>query len=140
MTDKVTLISGERENVLPKDWLDSPFSDYMAVDFKEGSEGGQYELEFNEKFIGNPSLRAFHGGIVATFIESVAQMHLFQEKGQAYFQTPETVTIDYLRPALSSALIAIPEVVRIGRNVSTIAVDIMQKNKVVAKGRVIFTG
>lgn len=140
MTDKVTFINSERQNVLPKDWLDSPFSDYMEVAFNDTSEGGQYWLEFNEKFIGNPSLRAFHGGIVATFIESVAQMYFFQEKRQMYFQAPETVTIDYLRPALSSVLIAIPSVVRMGRNVSTIAVDLMQKNKVVAKGRVIFTG
>lgn len=140
MTSNVTFLSSERRGDFPKEWLDSPFSDYMEVAFKATPEGGEYGLEFNDKFIGNPSLRAFHGGIVATFIESVAQMHLFQERQQAYFQTPETVTIDYLRPALSSALIAIPKVVRIGRNVSTIAVDVMQNSKVVAKGRVIFTG
>ena len=139
MTNNVSTLLQDNAGKLPKDWLDSTFSEYMDITYIGKPEQESYALEFNEKFIGNPSLRAFHGGIVATFIEAVAQFHLFKNKRQLSLHAPETVTIDYLRPALSTNLVAIPEVVRIGRSVSTIAVNVYQKEKIVAKGRVIFT-
>jgi len=140
MNNNVTKFIDDNQGCLPKGWLDSHFSEYMNIACLETLEGERYTLEFNEKFIGNPSLKAFHGGIVATFIEAVAQIHLFKEKRQGSLQLSETVTIDYLRPALSKKLLAIPEVIRIGRNVSTISVSVFQNQKVVAQGRVIFTG
>lgn len=139
MTNNISALPKGNRIKLPEDWLDSPFSEYMEVTCLANLEKESYCLEFDERFIGNPSLRAFHGGIVATFIEAVSQFHLFKEKQQVSMHLPETITIDYLRPALSEKLTAIPEVIRIGKSVSTIAVSIYQKEKIVAKGRVIFT-
>lgn len=36
---------------------------------EEGGSGAEFELSPEERFIGNPMLRAFHGGIICGFME-----------------------------------------------------------------------
>lgn len=138
MINNNTKLYDSEKASLPKDWLDSPFSNYLNIRYRADIDDSNFWLDFDEKYIGNPSLKAFHGGIVAIFIETVAQIYFAQKKASTRLQSPETVTVDYLRPALSSSLLAIPEVIRLGRNFSTIGVTVTQNKKIVSKGRIIF--
>ena len=119
MTNNISALPKDNRIKLPEDWLDSPFSEYMEVTCLANLEKESYCLEFDERFIGNPSLKAFHGGIVATFIAAVSQFHLVKKKNNVSKHLPELPTTEYLRSAFSEKLSAKTEEQRIGISVST---------------------
>ena len=125
---------------LPEEWLSSPFSNFLRIEPATRNGDVSFSLEYRESYVGNPSLQAFHGGIVATFIETAAQLYFYLIMGEGGFLEAETLTVNYLRPSVASQgpLLAVPSMVRKGKNVSTLNVDLFQKDKMVATGKVIF--
>jgi len=125
---------------LPDVWLSSPFSNFLRIEPAIRNRDVSFTLEYRESYVGNPSLQAFHGGIVATFIETSAELYFYLTMGEGDFLKAETLTVNYLRPSVASQgpLLAVPSIVRKGRNVSTLNVDLFQKDKMVATGKVIF--
>ena len=61
---------------LPDDWVSSPFSKFLQIELDTQGGDPAFLLEYKDGFMGNPSLKAFHGGIVAIFIETCAQLYL----------------------------------------------------------------
>jgi len=135
------LVEGSKiKDSLPKEWVSSPFSKYLQIELDTRDGDVVYVLKYREGYVGNPSLEAFHGGIVAIFIETCAQLYLHFATGAENMMEAETLTVDFLRPAVASegALFALPSIVRKGKNVSTLSVNVFQKEKMVATGKAIF--
>jgi len=136
----IHLVSTEKLFIpsLPKEWLNSPYSEYLDFQLVDQEEETVFQLDFRDHFIGNPAIRAFHGGVIAAFIEISAQIYLQNLIKGSKLESAETVTVDYLRPCVEGALMAVPKKIRIGRSVSSIMVNLLQNEKQVATGKVIF--
>lgn len=127
-----------------------PFLDFLGIREEPvdvavaGADSGtatathRYVVEFREEHLGNPLIRTFHGGILASVGESVAAMHLARERGEAALPECATMTFDYLRPAFAKTLVAVPHTVRAGRRITTVSVQLRQEGQLVCIGRFLF--
>lgn len=135
MNGKIAQPGGEvrEENVNPE-----PFIDFLGV--REELVNGQtrYALDFREEHLGNPMIRTFHGGVLAGFSEVVAATHLSRQFGMSHVPDCATMTFDYLRPAFAGTLHAIPNIVRAGRRMTTVSVQLKLDGKLVCIGRFLF--
>ena len=52
-----------------------PYADYLGICIEQDINGQiRYRLPFQEKHIGNPMIRAIHGGVIAGFMECAASL------------------------------------------------------------------
>lgn len=115
-----------------------PFIEFLGIreTLIDGQQG--YWIDFREEHIGNPMIRTFHGGVLAGFSEVVAATHLARQLGMLDAPECATMTFDYLRPAFAGSLQAIPNIVRAGRRMTTVSVQLKQDGKLVCIGRFLF--
>lgn len=56
-----------------------PYAQYLGVSvLEEFSDGALFQLRPEERFIGNPMLRAFHGGIICGVMECAMSLTVMQ--------------------------------------------------------------
>ena len=72
---------------------ETPLANWLG--FKvENSEATVFNLTFQEAHIGNPAIRALHGGVIASFLELAMQADLVGETGGGV--STVNISIDYL--------------------------------------------
>lgn len=137
MNDLAIVIPRQMEHTVDP-MLSDPFIDFLG--FREDVVDGEvrYMLDFREEHLGNPLIRTFHGGILAAFGDVVAATHLARQRGDTELAECATMTFDYLRPAFAGTLHAIPNVVRAGRRITTVSVQLRLDGKLVCIGRFLF--
>jgi len=118
--------------------LSEPFVDFLGFREDVVNDENRYMIDFREEHLGNPLIRTFHGGILAAFGEVVAAVHLARQRGDAKLPECATMTFDYLRPAFAGTLYAIPNIVRAGRRITTVSVQLRLDGKLVCIGRFLF--
>ena len=128
----------------------SPFLAFLGIREEAGDDDAdtagsglagpthRYVIDFREEHLGNPLIRTFHGGILASVGETVAAMHLARERGEATLPACATMTFDYLRPAFAKALVVVPHTVRAGKRITTVSVQLRQEGQLVCIGRFLF--
>lgn len=123
----------------PLKLCDEPFVDFLG--FREEMQHGeiQYFMDFRDSHIGNPMIGTFHGGILASFGEVAAAAYLARKRGDNELPLCSTMTFDYLRPAFIGTLQAVPSIVRAGRRITTVSVQLLLDGKLVCIGRFLFT-
>ena len=123
----------------PLKLCDEPFVDFLG--FREEMQHGeiQYFMDFRDSHIGNPMIGTFHGGILASFGEVAAAAYLARQRGDNELPLCSTMTFDYLRPAFIGTLQAVPSIVRAGRRITTVSVQLLLDGKLVCIGRFLFT-
>ena len=108
----------------------------MRVEVVEGET--RYLMDFCENHVGNPLIRTFHGGVLASFGEVVAATHLARSLARVELPACSTLTFDYLRPAFAGTICAVPHIVRAGRRITTVSVQLRLDNKLACIGRFLF--
>lgn len=124
----------------------NPFLEFLGIreEASAGDDAGtvepghRYVVDFCEEHLGNPLIRTFHGGILASVGEAVAAMHIARERGEGVLPECATMTFDYLRPAFAKQLVAVPHTVRAGRRITTVSVQLRQEGQLVCIGRFLF--
>ena len=93
------------------------------------------EMPFDERHIGNPVLETYHGGIIASFMEAIASVHVLDDIN-APPAKPINLTIDYLRPGFSGKLSTRATILRKGRRMASLETVawLEDETKPVAKG------
>ncbi len=94
----------------------APIAEWLGFSSEETGDDRLYRLAFNETHIGNPAIRALHGGVIAAFLELAMQSEL-----RANGRTPEAtvnVTIDYVASSRAENMTARVKVIRIGRRLA----------------------
>lgn len=117
-----------------------PFFRFIGFSVTEASaETCQATLPFRETLIGNPVARNFHGGIVASVMEVLASLAVMRD-GTDAIPKPVNITVDYLRPARATTLLAGAIVTRRGRRLVSVRAEAWQedRSKLVAQGLVHF--
>jgi len=83
-------------------------------------------LPFKPSLIGNAALPAIHGGVVASFMESAALMHLLLMLDEQRVPKSIDFSIDYLRSAHAEDSYASCAVERLGRRVAQVQIRCWQ--------------
>lgn len=115
-----------------------PFHRFLGLREEVVEGETRYLMDFCENHVGNPLIRTFHGGVLASFGEVVAATHLARSLGVAELPACSTLTFDYLRPAFVGTICAVPHIVRAGRRITTVSVQLRLENKLVCIGRFLF--
>lgn len=84
----------------------------------ETGEGFLYTLRFDEKHIGNPAIRAMHGGVIAAFLEFAAQCELAARLDAGAALKTVNIDIDYLASSRAQDMTARANVTRLGRRIA----------------------
>lgn len=137
MSDQAMVMPNKIERAVDP-LIADPFVAFLG--FREEVVDGEtrYMIDFREEHLGNPLIRTFHGGILAAFGDVVAAVHLARQRSDDELPECATMTFDYLRPAFAGTLHAIPNIVRAGRRITTVSVQLRLDGKLVCIGRFLF--
>jgi len=110
---------------------DSPINDWLNFSSAQDGERRVYSIEFSEEHIGNPLIRALHGGVIAMFMEYAAEQELQLSLGEQVEVEVEAITInvDYLRPTTPNGLSAAVTLTKLGRRLAIIDITAWQNNE-----------
>lgn len=72
--------------------------------------------------MGNPAIRAIHGGVVTIFMERVAEIELSDRTKSAMAATLINSNVDFLRSAKLEPLFGSAKIVKLGRRLAVIDV------------------
>lgn len=99
-----------------------------------------FHLPANRDCIGNPTLPALHGGVIAGFMEHSAMLHLLMFMGGPHLPKIIDFSIDYLRAGHFRDTYAQCQVWRQGRRVTNVAISAWQtsRNEPIATARAHF--
>ncbi|MFZ5615743.1 MAG: PaaI family thioesterase [Pseudomonadota bacterium] len=94
----------------------APISGWLGLSLDEIGDDLRFRLGFNEAHIGNPAIRALHGGVIATFLEFAMQAELAARTQK----TVSTISqaIDYLSSSRAEDMTARVKLLREGRRVA----------------------
>ncbi len=92
-------------------------------------------MSFADRLIGNPIMEYYHGGIIASFMESIAAISV-QTDHDAQLPKPINLTVDYLRPAVKGPLVVKATVTRKGKRMASVRTVSWQEDQLrpVAEG------
>ena len=118
-----------RADVLQKMMARSPLVQTLGMRYELDGEEMTSVLPFQDKLIGNVTIKALHGGAMATFLEMTAMAQLYLASDVA--TTPRTinVTIDYLRQGHARDLYAHARVVKLGRRMASVHAEAWQESR-----------
>jgi len=113
----------------------APIAKWLGFSVTDDDRGRLYRLAFNETHIGNPAIRALHGGVIAAFLELAMQTDL-HAAGSGAADTVN-VSVDYLTSSRAEDMTARVKVVRIGRRLAFLEADGLQAEgtRLVARAR-----
>lgn len=94
-----------------------PYATLVGFEAFADAEGLVTVLRFREDNIGNPVLRAIHGGVVGALLEHAAILHLLAETDVDVVPKIVNLSVDYLRPCRAADTFARGLVIRQGRRV-----------------------
>lgn len=93
----------------------SGMSRWLHLSAARDGDGITYRLGFTEEHIGNPVLRALHGGVVSAFLESCARLELMARLPDTARLRVTSVHTSYLRSSKAQDMFARIDVQRAGR-------------------------
>ncbi|MEK7266809.1 MAG: PaaI family thioesterase [Pseudomonadota bacterium] len=104
-----------------------------------GEDDIVFRLTFNETHIGNPAIRALHGGVIAAFLELSMQADLFARAGAAI--STANISIDYLSSSRPENMTGRVKLLRQGRRIAFMEASGWQadETRLVAVARACFT-
>jgi uncharacterized protein (TIGR00369 family) len=106
-----------------------PYAVYLGLRIDMGDPTAPVlHLPFKKSLIGNSALPAIHGGVVASFMESAALMHLLLMLDEQRVPKSIDFSIDYLRSAHAEDSYANCAVERLGRRVAQVQIRCWQAN------------
>jgi len=107
-----------------------PFNRFLGLKLERADrESGRLEvrLPLRPEFIGNPLREMPHGGVLSALIDATAGAAAaltLPDPGRADRLATIDMRVDYLRPARGAELVARAEVMRSGRRVIVVRVDV----------------
>jgi len=94
----------------------APMAAWLGFSASKTPEGFLYRLGFNDAQIGNPAIRALHGGVIAAFLELAMQAELSARTG--FKISSVNLAIDYLASSRPEDMTGKVRVLREGRRVA----------------------
>lgn len=136
MEDRLAIVKNIFENVIP-------FNKFLGMEIVELREGYvKARLDFREEFIGDTWRRRWHGGLLATVMDSVGGA-----VGVAYFTSLEDkmatidLRVDYLKGAKAEPIIVEGELVRLGNRIMVTRMKVFNEgsDELLAEGKGVYS-
>lgn len=117
-----------------------PYARMLGVQCECYGDEMIFRLPASRDNIGNPTIPAIHGGVIAAFMELTAQFQLTLQMPQPGLAKIIDFSLDYMRAGLDRDTFAICEISRQGRRVGNCSVLAWQerKSKPIAQARAHF--
>ncbi|MEQ8177587.1 MAG: PaaI family thioesterase [Amphiplicatus sp.] len=96
----------------------SPMGEWLGFSGEADGESAVYKLAFSEEHIGNPMIRALHGGVIAAFLEFAMQADLAARLEAGAPISTATMAIDYLASSRAEDMRARVRIMRLGRRIA----------------------
>lgn len=115
-----------------------PYARFLGLSAELDSAGRLVMLmKGSDRLVGNPVLRATHGGAIGALLESAALFGAMWESRLTRVPKTISVTFDYLRSARVLDTYALARVTKLGRRVASVQVQAWQddETKAVAAAR-----
>ena len=77
-----------------------------------------YRLGFAERHVGNPVIRALHGGVISTLLETAGTLEVVTRRTKPLRVRTISVHVNYLRGARDQDMLARVQVARMGRRIA----------------------
>jgi len=105
-----------------------PYARHLGLRVADAGGAGHvvFHLPFEERLVGNITLPAYHGGIVASFMQIAALTLTYGVLGEDRLPKLVDFSIDYLSSAGPSDLFARCELHRVGRRVAALGIRCWQ--------------
>ncbi|MGE0407716.1 MAG: PaaI family thioesterase [Amphiplicatus sp.] len=97
---------------------ESPLSSWLCFTVRETSDGRIYAIAPGDAHVGNPLIKALHGGIVSTFLEIAAHHELHGALPPDGDSEAININVDYLKSAKLAPLFARARIAKIGRRLA----------------------
>ena len=107
----------------------TPFAKWLGADLVQSGGETIVRVPFNELLIGNPRIRAIHGGILASILELAAAATLSAHDFDAARKSPISMQINYLKSTSDVQTYAKGIIRKIGRRIDTIEAIAWQKSE-----------
>ena len=106
-----------------------PFADFLNIQLQQNINGEIiFLLPFAEKNIGNPMIRALHGGILASFMECAASLTIIGTVAHDYLPKCINQTTEYLKSAKDVDTYAKVNINKAGRRIIHATVSCWQED------------
>jgi acyl-coenzyme A thioesterase PaaI-like protein len=106
-----------------------PYARLLGIRCLRLGDDAIFHLPANPDTIGNPTLPALHGGVIAGFMEHSALLHLLMFMGIPHMPKIIDFSIDYLRAGHFRDTYAQCQVWRQGRRVANVAITAWQTTR-----------
>jgi uncharacterized protein (TIGR00369 family) len=103
-----------------------PYAQLIGIECLRLGDDVVFRLPAKQDNIGNPTLPALHGGVIAGFMEHAALLHLLVFMGVVQLPKIIDFSIDYLRAGLYRDTYAQCQVWRQGRRVANVSISAWQ--------------
>lgn len=107
----------------------APYARWLGLEARVVEERLIFTLPGRDDLIGNPKLKAIHGGVIAGYLEAVMQLELIWRLEALSVPKTVTVTVDYLRSARMQPTFAMASVTKQGRRASAVHVTAWQEDE-----------
>ena len=106
-----------------------PYARHLGIRLMaEPTDSTVFHLPFDARIIGNPTLPAIHGGVVATFMQAAALASTYALMQEDVPPKLVDFSIDYLSSAGPTDLFAQCEMHRVGKRIASVGIRCWQKN------------
>lgn len=99
-----------------------PYARHMNFSVQREGDHAVLRLPFRDDLVGNPSLRALHGGTLGALMECAAVFQLMADGGLQETPRPVNITVEYLRGPQPVDTFARATITRRGRRVASVRV------------------
>jgi acyl-coenzyme A thioesterase PaaI-like protein len=97
---------------------EAPMARWLNYSVESDERGLLHKLGFSEQHIGNPAIRALHGGVIASFLELACQVELCAKLGEALSLRAISNSIDYMASSKAQDMKARVSIARAGRRIA----------------------
>lgn len=97
-----------------------PIDKWLSLDTINEKGRMVHKMTPDEKHLGNPAIRAIHGGVVTLFLERVAELELIASESGPSKGAIINTNVDFLRSAKLKPTFGSAEIVRRGRRLAVI--------------------
>lgn len=106
-----------------------PYARLLGIECERMGDEVLFKLPARESNIGNPTLPAIHGGVLGGFIEHAAILHVVMFMERPQFPRIIDLSIDYLSAGHFRDTYAECKILRQGRRIANVSVDLWQKSR-----------
>ncbi|MGQ0502310.1 MAG: PaaI family thioesterase [Panacagrimonas sp.] len=103
-----------------------PYARHLGLSLQHEDEALVLRLPFRDDLVGNPSLRALHGGAMGALMECAAVFQLMAGADPSVVPRPVSINIEYLRGPQPVDTFARASITRRGRRVASVRVIVYQ--------------